>query len=141
MVSNQRTPGRVRELMSLGIRAHDIQAEARLVLERHGVPSEALVLLPEPVDFTEAELRLVGLAAQARGWRRVILVTSPQHSRCVKLVWQRGAGLGIEGLVVLAQEEDFLVDGWWLKRRQAEAVLHEYLGLAAIYLNISRFLN
>jgi hypothetical protein len=27
------------------------------------------------------------------------------------------------------------------KRRQAEAVLHEYLGLAAIYLGVSKYLN
>jgi uncharacterized SAM-binding protein YcdF (DUF218 family) len=141
VVSNQRTPERVRELMSLGIRSHDFQTEARLVLERHGVPSRALVLLSEPVDITEAELRLVGVAAQARGWRRVILVTSPQHSRRVKLVWERGAGLGVEGLVTVTQQDDFPVDGWWRRRRQAEAVLHEYLGLAAIYLGVSRYLD
>ena len=28
-------------------------------------------------------------------------------------------------------------DGWWRHRRCSEAVLHEYLGLLALYLNVS----
>jgi uncharacterized SAM-binding protein YcdF (DUF218 family) len=83
----------------------------------------------------------VAEAARARGWRRVILVTSPQHSRRVKLVWTRETSGRVEGLVALAKEDDFQSDGWWRKRRQAEAVLHEYLGLAAIYLGVSKYLN
>jgi uncharacterized SAM-binding protein YcdF (DUF218 family) len=139
VVSNQLTPPRVNELIRMGIREHDFQGESRLVLERHGVPSAAIVLVREPVEITETELRRVGLVAQERGWRRVILVTSPQHSRRVKLVWERQAPSGIEGLVALAPEDGIEVDGWWRKRREAEAVLHEYLGLAALYLGISRY--
>jgi len=139
VVSNQLTPPRVNELIRMGIREHDFQNESRLVLERHGVPPAALVLVREPVEITEAELRRVGLVAQERGWRRVILVTSPQHSRRVKLVWGRQAPAGIEGLVALAPEDGIELDGWWRKRREAEAVLHEYLGLAALYLRISRY--
>ena len=134
-------PDRVRELIALGARRLDYQGESRLVLEKHGVPPDAIVALPVPVKTTEAELRLVAEAARARGWRRVILVTSPQHSRRVKLVWTREASGGIEGLVALVKEDDFPGDDWWRKRRQAEAVLHEYLGLAAIYLRVSKYLN
>jgi uncharacterized SAM-binding protein YcdF (DUF218 family) len=105
------------------------------------VPAEAIVALSVPVKTTEAELKLVAEAARARGWRRVILVTSPQHSRRVKLVWTREASGGIDGRVALAKEDDFPGEGWWWKRREAEAVLHEYLGLAAIYLGVSKYLN
>jgi hypothetical protein len=59
----------------------------------------------------------------------------------VKLVWTREAPGGIEGLVALSKEDDFSGEGWWWRRRHAEAVLHEYLGLAAIYLGISKYLN
>jgi hypothetical protein len=105
------------------------------------VPAQAIVALPVPVKTTEAELAVVGETARARGWRRVILVTSPQHSRRVRLVWSREAPAGIEGLVRTVREDDFLDGDWWRKRRQAEAVLHEYLGLAAIYLGISPYLK
>jgi uncharacterized SAM-binding protein YcdF (DUF218 family) len=140
VLSNNFTPDRVRELITLGARRLDYQGESRLVLEKHGVPAEAIVALSVPVKTTEAELKLVAEAARARGWRRVILVTSPQHSRRVKLVWTREAG-GIEGLMALAKEDDFPAEGWWWKRREAESVLHEYLGLAAIYLGVSKYLN
>ncbi len=141
VLSNHFTPDRVRELIALGVRSLDHQGESRLVLEKHGVPADAIVALSVPVKTTEAELRLVAEAARARGWRRVILVTSPHHSRRVKLVWTREASGSIEGLIALVKEEDFLGDGWWRKRRQAEAVLHEYLGLGAIYLGVSKHLN
>jgi uncharacterized SAM-binding protein YcdF (DUF218 family) len=141
VLSNQFTPERVRDLIALGARRFDYQGEARIVLEKRGVPSQAIVALPAPVKTTEAELKVVGEAARARGWRRVILVTSPQHSRRVKLVWSREAPSGIEGVVRVVQEDNFLESDWWRKRRQAEAVLHEYLGLAAIYLGISPYFN
>lgn len=141
LLSNQFTPERVRDLIALGARRFDYQGEARVALEKHGVPSPAIVALPTPVTTTEAELKVVGEASRVRGWHRVILVTSPQHSRRVKLVWSREAPAGIEGLVRVVPEDTFLDGDWWRKRRQAEAVLHEYLGLAAIYLHISPYLR
>jgi uncharacterized SAM-binding protein YcdF (DUF218 family) len=141
ILSNHFTPERVRALIALGVRRLDFQGEARAVLEKRGVPARAIVALPAPVRTTEAELKAVGDAARARGWRRVILVTSPQHSRRVKLVWSREAPSGIEGVVRVVQKDDFLDGDWWRKRREAEAVLHEYLGLVAIYLGISPYLK
>lgn len=141
VLSNQFTPPRVHDLIALGARRLDYQGESRVVLEKHGVPRPAIVALPSPVKTTEAELRVVGEAARARGWRRVILVTSPQHSRRVKLVWRREAPGDIEGLVRVVPGDDFLDGDWWRKRRQAEAVLHEYLGLTAIYLHLSHLLR
>jgi hypothetical protein len=32
-------------------------------------------------------------------------------------------------------------DGWWRRRRCSEAVLHEYLGLLALYLHISSLMR
>jgi uncharacterized SAM-binding protein YcdF (DUF218 family) len=141
VLSNDFTPDRVRALIALGARRLDYQGESLLVLEKHGVPPDAIVALSVPVKTTEAELRLVAETARARSWRRVILVTSPLHSRRVKLVWAREASGGIEGLIALVKEEAIPGDGWWLKRRQAEAILHEYLGLAAIYLGLSKYVT
>lgn len=141
VLSNPFTPDRVRHLIAMGARRLDYQGEARVVLEHRGVPAKAIVALPQPVKTTEAELKAVGELARSRGWRRVILVTSPQHSRRVKLVWWRQAPPDIQSIVRIAQDDDFLDGDWWRKRREAEAVLHEYLGLAAIYLGISHLLR
>jgi hypothetical protein len=43
--------------------------------------------------------------------------------------------------VRVVAEDKFLDGDWWRKRRQTEAVLHEYLGLAALYLHISHYLR
>jgi len=141
VLSNPLTPDRVRQLITMGARRLDYQGESRLVLEQRGVPAQAIVALPQPVKTTEAELKVVGELARSRGWRRVILVTSPQHSRRVKLVWSRQAPTDIQSIVRIAQDDDSLDGDWWRQRRAAEAVLHEYLGLAAIYLGISPFLR
>jgi len=141
VLSNPFTPDRVRDLITMGVRRLDYQGEARAVLEHRGVPSKAIVALPQSVKTTEAELKVVGELARARGWRRVILVTSPQHSRRVKLVWSRQAPADIQSIVRIAQDDDSLDGDWWRQRRAAEAVLHEYLGLAAIYLGISPLLK
>jgi len=141
VLSNAFTPDRVRDLITMGIRRFDYQGESRIVLEQRGVPTHAIVALSQTVKTTEAELKVVGELARSRGWRRVILVTSPQHSRRVKLVWSRQAPADIQSIVRIAQDNDFLDGDWWRKRREAEAVLHEYLGLAAIYLGISPLLR
>ncbi|HET8577050.1 MAG TPA: YdcF family protein [Methylomirabilota bacterium] len=136
IVSNDYTPDRVRELVRLGIRAFDFQGESRRALERYGVPAAAIITLTEPVRITESELRAVHQAARAQGFTRLILVTSPHHTRRVRLVWSRESRGDVAALVVSPRGETF-PDTWWRQRRMAEAVLHEYLGLLAVYCGLS----
>lgn len=129
-------------LNALGVRPLDLQGEARTVLERYGVPPDRILSLEVAVKTTEPELAVVHDVARAGRYRRVILVTSPPHTRRVKLIWSRESGKShIEGLVVAAPTSEFAVDDWWRRRRAAEALLHEYLGLLAIYLGISPLLR
>jgi len=141
VISRQVLPTNVRDLLRLGVRSLDLQQEARLALEKYGVPANRIVALADVASNTESELALVHRIARERGYRRVILVSSPFHTRRVKLIWSRADGERIEGLVVAARNEEFTVDGWWRKRRVAEAALHEYLGLLAIYLGLSHLLH
>ena len=138
VISRPEVTSDVRELIKLGVRPLDLQGESRMVLEKLGVPSAAILALEEPVKITESELAVVHSVSRARGYRRVILVTSPQHTRRVKVIWGRQTRDDhLEGLVVAAPVEHLSLDGWWRKRRVAEAVFHEYAGIAAIYLGLS----
>jgi hypothetical protein len=83
------------------------------------------------------ELRAVAAEAHTRGWRRVLLVTTPNHSRRVRLIWHREAGAGIEAGIAMIDDECSADRTWWRRRRCSEAVLHEYLGLIAVYLHVS----
>jgi hypothetical protein len=69
----------------------------------------------------------------------VILVTSPEHTRRVRLIWSREGAGEVQALVAGAADRPFPVDDWWRRRRVAEAVLHEYLGLLVLVLGISSF--
>lgn len=135
------TPSHVEALLRLGIRAHDFQGEARLALEKSGVPAAAIVTLDEPARITEAELRIVHRFAREHGYRRVILVSSAEHLRRVRLIWARQSGDAIEGLTWPVPDDDFTPDSWWRDRRLAEAALHEYLGIIAVTLGISELLR
>src|SRR5262245_58265356 len=126
----------LRELIDLGIRPLDQQGEARKALETYGVPPDRIIALPDISATTEPELALVRDAALARGYRRVILVTSPEHTRRVKMIWARQSPAGPEALVVPAREA-FPFEDWWRRRRAAETVLHEYLGHLVLALGIS----
>jgi len=141
LVSRQFMPTRVQTLLDLGIRPLDFQGESVAALEKLGVPRNAIVTLDEPVEITETELRRVVAAAKARGWRRVTLVTSALHARRVRLIWSREAAGAIEAGIAVTQDECSTEDGWWRLRRCSEAVLHEYLGLFALYLHISSLMR
>jgi uncharacterized SAM-binding protein YcdF (DUF218 family) len=126
----------LRDLIDLGIRRFDLQGEARKALEAYGVPPDQIIAIPDVSRTTEPELALVREAAQAHGFRRLILVSSPEHTRRVKVVWSRQAPGGPEAIVVPAREP-FPFENWWRNRRAAESVLHEYLGHLVIALGIS----
>ena len=132
----------IRELMALGVRPLDLQGESRLTLLKYGVPADRITAIETPVSTTEPELQRVHDAARADGYHRVILVTSAQHTRRVKLIWSRvGQESRLEGIVIPAPTDEFAVDDWWRRRRAAEALLHEYLGLLALYLGISSLMR
>lgn len=137
LVSRQFVPGRVQRLIDMGVRRLDFQGESVAALERYGVPRDAILILDQPVEITETELRAVAAAARDRGWRRLILVTSPFHGRRVQLIWRRESGGAIEGRLATVPDDCTAADPWWRLRRCSESVLHEYLGLLALYLHIS----
>lgn len=141
VVSRQSIPGRVQTLIAMGIRPLDYQGEAVAVLQKFGVPRDAIVTLDQPVEITESELRSVVAAAKARGWHRLTLVTNASHSRRVRLIWSRLAGGAADASIAIIDDDCSARDAWWRYRRCSEAVLHEYLGLLALYLNISSLMR
>ncbi len=132
----------LRALRALGVRPLDLQGESMLALTKYGVPPDRIVMMAEVSQNTETELETVHDLARRTGYHGVILVTSPEHTRRVKVIWSRKDREDhVEGLVVPAPNDDFSVDGWWRRRRAAEAVLHEDLGILAIYLGISELMR
>jgi uncharacterized SAM-binding protein YcdF (DUF218 family) len=142
VISQQFPTASIRELNALGVRPLDQQGESRAALQKYGVPPDRIVALTAPARTTETELHLDHQAALADGYHRVILVTSPPHTRRVKLIWSRQSRAShLEAIVRAAESDDFATEEWWRKRRAAEILLHEYLGILAFLLGVSSLMQ
>jgi uncharacterized SAM-binding protein YcdF (DUF218 family) len=107
-----------------------LQERAARALQYAGVPRQAIVRLERQVDNTAQELQVDFEHARARGFRRVILVTSPQHTRRVRVVWNARYQARIPALVHPTPYEPFDPGRWWRSRRYLEDSLHELAAIA-----------
>jgi uncharacterized SAM-binding protein YcdF (DUF218 family) len=105
------------------------QDVAARVLRHVRVPERAIVRQTTLVDNTEQELRADVRFARSRGFRRVILVTSPPHTRRVRTVWRAEARGRVDALVYPTPWEPFSPERWWRSRYNLEASTHELFGL------------
>ena len=118
-----------RELAKLGIHHVTEEEYDQQVLERLGVPPAAIRLLDPPATNTENEFEVLSAELRRQGGDRVILVTSPVHTRRVKAIWRRVAGDRPTALVRYDTSEPSDPDHWWRATVDVQAVLHELLGL------------
>ena len=119
-----------RKLREIGLEPPDRRELARMVLERLSVPHGSIRLLRDPARDTVDELAAVHRFASQEGLRRIIIVSSPDHMRRIRLVWRRRVASEVEARLHPAPEEDgFDPDRWWTSRVGAEYFVHEYFGM------------
>jgi uncharacterized SAM-binding protein YcdF (DUF218 family) len=106
------------------------QEHSAWVLEHVHVPETAIVRLETVVENTEEELEADYAHARGRGLRRIIIVTSPYHTRRVRLIWDRHYQRTVSALVHPTPYEDFDSTRWWRSRRGLEVTAHEVFGMA-----------
>ncbi len=116
-------------LARLGIEAPQGWFYSRQVLERLAVPAEAIRLMDRRVLTTVDEIEAVADELRKQGGRRVILVTSKQHSRRVRILWNRGSGGNLEAVVRYSAADPFDPDRWWTNSEDGQNVLHELFGI------------
>jgi uncharacterized SAM-binding protein YcdF (DUF218 family) len=117
------------ELEKLGIRFVGEEEYSREVLIREGVPEAAVHILPDTIVNTEQEVEEVAREMRRTGKTRVIIVTSPQHTRRVKTLWKKLVGEDRKAIVHAVPDDPFDPDHWWRNTRDALAVVREVLGL------------
>lgn len=121
-------------LRRLGIDRPPSSHWRRQVLQKQGVRPEAIDLLSSHVLNTNDEIASVVAALRSRGHKRVILVTSKQHSRRVRVLWDRIANSDLEAIVRPSASDPFDPDSWWRNTEDGQAVLHELVGLLNIWI-------
>lgn len=101
---------------------------ARRSLIANGVPESAVTMLPETVESTRDEAVLISAKAGELGLRRVLIVTSPHHTRRSLAAFDRASAGNIEFGV--ASPASDLGPFWWMTRRGLNRVALEYVKLA-----------
>jgi uncharacterized SAM-binding protein YcdF (DUF218 family) len=103
------------------------------VLIKLGVPADAIHVLPDPILNTENEVRLIANTLRHDGKHRVIIVTSPPHTRRVRALWRKLIGTGPKAIVRRAEKEPYDAAHWWRDTRDSLAVTRETLGLLNVW--------
>jgi uncharacterized SAM-binding protein YcdF (DUF218 family) len=106
------------------------QERAAQTLRRLGVPAPATVRLTQMVDNSRQELAAHFAHARAQGWRRVIIVTSPPHTRRVRVIWNARYQAQVAALVHPTPYEGFDPDRWWRSSRSLEGGFYELAAIA-----------
>jgi uncharacterized SAM-binding protein YcdF (DUF218 family) len=97
------------------------------VLERLGVPAAAIRILDTPATNTENEFELLHEELHRQSGDKVILTTSPVHTRRVKAIWRRVVGSRPQAIVRHDTSEPCDLAHWWRSTNDVQDVLHEIL--------------
>ena len=104
---------------------------ARRILTGSGVPSQSVLVSEDPAVSTMSEAVMVRALAEEKGFRSLIVVTSPTHTR--RAWWtfrQVMADDGVRIGVVPSPYSGFRAEDWWKTRRYIKEVIVEYQKLA-----------
>jgi uncharacterized SAM-binding protein YcdF (DUF218 family) len=110
---------------------------AQAVLLGVGVPSRALIVPARIHDNTGEEAATLRELALARGWRRVIVVSSKYHLRRVALASRRAVrGTDVQIIVRGTRYDPSRPERWWRRRADVRWLASEVPKLAAYALGI-----
>jgi uncharacterized SAM-binding protein YcdF (DUF218 family) len=107
------------------------------VLQRLGVPREVIRVLEPPTTNTADEEQHIAAELRRVGGDKVILVTSPLHTRRTKRIWHIVVGDHPEVIVRYNTSEPADPAHWWRTTQDVEAVVHEVLGLINAWLGFA----
>lgn len=102
-----------------------------------GVPASAITSIPEGMDNTAHEAVFAARIARQHGWKRIIVVTSPYHTRRSLFAFQRELeGTGIEVQVRATRYDEVDPEAWWKRRHDFRYVTWELQKLIAYRLGV-----
>jgi hypothetical protein len=110
------------DLQKFGIRFVGEEGYSREVLIYLGVQESSVHLFPDPIANTEQEVNEITREMQRLGKTKVIIVTSPPHTRRVRTLWKRLAARQNQAIVRAAFEDPFDADHWWRNTRDTFSV-------------------
>jgi uncharacterized SAM-binding protein YcdF (DUF218 family) len=116
-------------LAAMGIRYLGEDDYSQAILIHEGAPQSSVHILPDAILNTEEEIMEIVERMRADKKNTVIIVTSPEHTRRVRVLWNKLAGSDLRAIVRSAQQDPFDAAHWWRTTADALAVTREILGL------------
>lgn len=96
-----------------------LQAESLGVPQRHILLEDKSITTVQEAEYTKEMLHKYG-------YKSIILVTSPYHSRRATVIFRRVMGDGIRVICAPVEDSWFRFEDWWKKPRERDTVLQEY---------------
>ena len=111
----------------------------RRILEESGVSGRSIIEAEQPARSTMGEARTAIDLAGENGYRSLIVVTSPTHTRRAWMTFRHAAGgNGITIRMAPSSYSGFRAEDWWKTRRYVKEVIVEYQKL--LYYTLEYFL-
>jgi uncharacterized SAM-binding protein YcdF (DUF218 family) len=126
VVTREALPPGDTALRDAGVALPESDALTRTALLGLGVPPRAIVTLRRRAQSTASEARTIARWACGRGLRRLVVVTSPPHTRRARLVLARALGPDVALTMRPAPTNVFAGRRWFRVRRDAKDVLWEW---------------
>jgi len=117
------------DLAPMGIQYIGDEVYSREVLLHFGVPASAIRILETPIFSTEEEIRVISTQANQTNKTRVIIVTSPPHTRRVRRLWKVLVDDHPRAIVRSSPGDPYDPGRWWHTTQDALGVMREALGL------------
>jgi uncharacterized SAM-binding protein YcdF (DUF218 family) len=120
------------ELHARGVRYPREGELARDAIIASGVPPDVVTLLPNGVDNTAAEAAALFRASAGAPIRRVIVVTSPYHTRRAGFAFRRAfANTSVHVVMRASRYSDADPARWWTRRADVRFIMSELPKFAA----------
>jgi len=97
-------------------------------LESFGVPAASVVKLSHRAQNTREEAVEAARLIQARGWKRVLVVTSNYHARRTRFIYERTLPPSVTLRVSGARDSEFDPSHWWQTRQGLKLFMSELAG-------------
>jgi uncharacterized SAM-binding protein YcdF (DUF218 family) len=97
------------------------------MLERSGVPSEAIRVLPGPIDGLNTEVAAIARYVHDERPASLLYVAPRDHTRRARWLFERLLPDGTKLLVHAPRTDPYHPDTWWHSREGGREVAMEYL--------------
>jgi uncharacterized SAM-binding protein YcdF (DUF218 family) len=125
-----------RSLLERGVKIPSEGEVARTALIQLGHPPDRVRILGY-TDNTGEEARMLRREALARGWSRVIVVTSKLHTRRAGIAMRRAFdGTNVQIVIRASRYDDDDPAHYWQKRRTTRALMSELPKLIAYWIGL-----